>query len=76
MHESRPHCDEFEQVLPPGGIARQVLAKQNSPEWQSALLAQTGSQRFALQASPAAQSELVEHLGNERQVPLLHPHEL
>jgi hypothetical protein len=73
MQLSSPHWVEVEQVLPVGGIARQVLARQNSPSWQSVFFAQVGSQRFALQASPVAQSAAVEHFGSDVQVPLWHP---
>jgi hypothetical protein len=76
MHASRPHCELVLQALAPCGITRQLLPRQYSPMWQSALPAQAASQTPCTQLKPVSQSLLALQVGKASQVPLWHPHVL
>ncbi len=73
MQVSRPHCAEVLQVLPPAGMGRHSLARQNSPVWQSVFCAHEASQRLLTHDWPLEQSAVVEHRGRVWHVPALHP---
>jgi hypothetical protein len=64
------------QLLAPGGTARQLPARQNSPAWQSAFLPQLPEQKPWVQASPAVHWVAEVHRVDFAQVPLLQLQEL
>jgi len=71
MQGSRPHWAFEVQAWAPGGIGRQLPARQKSVAEQSVFRVQAATQRLATQLLPFAQSELPLHRGRASQRPEL-----
>ncbi len=63
MQGSRPHCAFELQVRAPGGIARQLPARQKLPVEQSAFCVHAATQRLATHVVPLEHCELLVHFG-------------
>lgn len=63
MQGSRPHCAFELQVRAPGGIARQLPARQKLPVVQSAFWVHAATQRFATHVVPFEHCALLVHFG-------------